>query len=260
MSIICKNGPEHQHESVIESKICWGVIAPAPKPVVAPPTSATLPNKAPSPAQLDLVEKLGGDRAYAAKLEGGWNGSCSKYITRLKGGSGVSSPATSPVPREKTESEKRLDMIAGLIGSVPSGYYAVRPEEGAAIYFMRISRPEKGKYNGALKVQKVIGNAFGTKLEEVACYWPSKRWSVYSPLVVEKLMLLIADSRTAALLYGKEIGRCCRCNAVLTDKRSRHYSIGPDCEEFWPHIIESVDERNDGHTYEWLAHRGLAER
>ena len=36
----------------------------------------------------------------------------------------------------------------------------------------------------------------------------------------------VEESRT---LYGKEIGRCWRCNRHLTDELSRQRGIGPDC-------------------------------
>jgi hypothetical protein len=48
----------------------------------------------------------------------------------------------------------------------------------------------------------------------------------------------------------------------LTDDRSRHYLIGPDCDDKpqWKWVIEEVDDKNDGLSYEQLVARGLPTR
>lgn len=271
--------PTHQHALTSEARECWGLRGPATAPsgpVVAPSTASAPPAPAPcavpataptakvvfgsrhnpdgplSEPQYKYISDLKGDLTYALTLS---YTEASAYITTLKGGS-----MTSPAPAEKSARDRKLEMVAALMASVDSGYYAVREEEGAAVFFMRVSKPTKGKYIGSIKIQKVIGSGVGTRLEEAAVYWPSGQWSIYSNIIIEKLMLLVADTRSALLLYGKEIGRCCRCNAELTDSRSRHYSIGPECEKHWPHILYAVDEINEGRDYETLVHLGLAER
>ena len=55
-------------------------------------------------------------------------------------------------------------------------------------------------------------------------------------------MGIITGQREAAILYGREKGMCCRCGKQLTDERSRHYGIGPECEKHWSEIIDEIDE------------------
>lgn len=45
-----------------------------------------------------------------------------------------------------------------------------------------------------------------------------------------------------ARMYSRVTNRCTRCNRKLEHPRSRHYSIGPECEPKWPDIIIQVDD------------------
>jgi hypothetical protein len=35
---------------------------------------------------------------------------------------------------------------------------------------------------------------------------------------------------------------CSKCGKKLTHGRSRYYGIGPECEEFWPEVINFINE------------------
>src|SRR4051794_19534962 len=81
MSFNCNNGTPHRHETVHESKVCWGLISlpvppSRPKPVVPPVRveMATVPQK-------EYVNLIGGDVAHAATLT---KVQCIKYIDQLK--------------------------------------------------------------------------------------------------------------------------------------------------------------------------------
>lgn len=150
--------------------------------------------------------------------------------------------------------DPRLNMVKALIDLVPSGYFAVQTESGAHIDFLRISRPTKKQYAGTTKVQ----TQHGPNLDVEAVLWPSGKWSVYKRGVIEMLMLLVADIHTAAVRYAEKMHTCMRCNAELTDPRSRHYGIGPECELKMGYgwVIEEKDERAGG-SYEYLLARGL---
>jgi hypothetical protein len=161
---------------------------------------------------------------------------------------------TSQPRRTRMSDDPRLNMVKALIDMVPDGYYAVQAESGAHIDFLRISRPKKKQYAGTTKVQ----TQHGPNLDVEAVLWPKGNWSVYKHGIVDMLMLLVTDHHGAAVRYAEKKGRCMRCTADLTDKRSRHYGIGPECEmkSGWAWVIEEKDERAGG-SYESLLHRGL---
>lgn len=243
----CKNGPVHKHSTVHESKICWGLItvpvtvpaAPSPTP---PPTSFGGRVYRPSPRQTKYIRDLGGDVSHAFSL-GTFDG-VGAYITSLE---------NQRDQRRRAVADPRLDMLKALIPGVPDGYFAVQEQDGAPITFLRTSHPKSGKFLGSLKIQE----QHGPRWEEVAVLWPSDKWSVYKTTAVDALMLLVVDYQGAAMRYAWQIGKCCRCNSPLTDDRSRHYGIGPECDDYWTWVIEMVDERNDGHSFEYLRNNGL---
>lgn len=237
----CSNGAKHQHSSVYESKVCWGVIAPArPTPVVPPAPAVRMI----SPRQKTYLLDLGFD-AFNDR----WTyDEASAKITEL----------TRQPRRTAVTVDPRLEMVKALIDLVPNGYYAVQREAGAHIDFLRISRPTKKQYAGTIKVQTQHGSGYGRRLDVEAVLWPSGKWSVYKSGVIDMLLLLVADQHTAAVRYAEKLGCCMRCTADLTDRRSRHYGIGPECETKpgWGWVIEEKDDRAGG-SFEYLAARGL---
>ena len=266
MSFTCKNGPVHQHDTVEQSKICWGLIIP-PRPTVTPtftppPVDWTIwypkdghrprrPEGMSSWAQIDYISDLGGDVLRAYSMTGGRGGTASRYIDQLRA-------QLKTKPKESSvESDPRLDLIKGMLDMIPDGYYAVQEYEGAHIHFLRIKRPPVNTktYGGALKVQ----TQHGPRLELEAVLWPSGKWSIYKHGVIPQLMLLVPDHQGAAMRYAKKLNHCMRCNTELTDPRSRHYGIGPECEQKngWGWVIPSVDDSNEGHSFEWLLARGM---
>lgn len=264
MSIRCRNGTEHTHETVEESRACWAEKVPslaAPVPASAPPAAPTFPSHydPATEAQIRYVGILLGDEEMARRMT---KGECSNYIDRLKrerasgrslarGRAAVSTfsgpttvesdPDTDdslPEPPPVTGATNKSKVPMMLLDGVPEGRYAVRVEEGSPWTFLRLSRPNRGRYKGTTKVQTQHGPNYD--LAWVA--WPSGRISVYKYTVEEAILLTIANYREAARQYGRELGRCSRCGLELTDERSRHYSIGPECEKYWPWMIEQVDE------------------
>lgn len=225
----------HTHRTVAEGKACLaGTLAPKlySRPVVPyRDQPGTMTDQ-----QERYLMRLGATyrqlvNAHGARLS---INEASRLIDALKKGTGSVTVETPPDPR--------LAFLKALITDVPEGYYAVQKAEGEKVHFLRISRPKKNMYAGAVKIQSVHGSVGTARLEIEAVLWPSGRWQVHSQYVIEPMMLLVADPTGANMLYAKKIGRCCRCNAVLTDERSRHYGIGPECEGHWPHIIQRVDE------------------
>lgn len=97
---------------------------------------------------------------------------------------------------------------------VPNGYYAVKDDavEGK-IHYYRVSRSKSGQY---VNVQEMASDTL----------YPVRPWG--------RAVAILKDIRargpqTAATLFGRTIGRCCRCGRTLTDQDSRAAGIGPDC-------------------------------
>ena len=154
--------------------------------------------------------------------------------------------------------DPRLEMIDGMLDLIPDGYYATQVEDGATVDFLRLSRPTRGKYEGTIKFQ----TQHSERWEIALVRWPGGNWSQWNSRIVDLVMLIVADHHTCARRYSVELQCCGRCNTQLTDDRSRHYLIGPECEKHWPWALEEVDnmEANLGLTFEQLQARGLPTR
>jgi hypothetical protein len=220
------------------------------RPAGAPPVGLTVttPVVMASERQVDYVKALGGDPLRAAKMT---RAQVSDYITELKSKPKVEPAA--PQPASTTLTDPRLDLLNGLLDGVRDGYFAVQIDENDPLTFMRISRPTRGQYDGALKIQ----TQHSDELKLAAVRWPSGTWSTYrGKWIIDRLMVLVVDPTRASMKYAQELNHCAKCNKDLTDERSRHYGIGPDCEKLWPHHIERVDEMHGG-SYEQLRARSM---
>lgn len=249
MSFTCfgkrNSSASHQHESVYEAKVCHGLVEP-----VAPTSTSQV--RYATPRQLGFIQHLGGDKAFASTLS---VEEASEYIANLKRGPSASkvgtlvrpapTPPPPPAPRHQPYESK---VPLAMFDMVPDGYFAWRPDETADLKFIRISRRKSGKLNGARIVQTQHSDLLSLRW----ALWPSGKVSVYMPSVEDTIIGVIIDHKTAARTYAKEMGRCARCNKHLTDERSRHYSIGPECEKFWFWMIEEVDDEHDGRSFEEL--------
>ena len=221
----------HQHEKVIDAKRCIG-LAPWP----------SVPEPAPEPT-LSFKDRPGSasdkQRAYLRKL-GATPAQIPSSLTMNEASALITEMLSRPAEPSAFEhkEDKRVEFIQGILPNVPDGYFAVRNQDGDPYRFYRISTPKTGKLKGARKIQ----SQHSDYLKTIAVHWPSGAFSTYRALPIDHLMLIIADSERAAMNYARELGKCCRCNAALTDERSRHYGIGPECEKYWPQIIERVDQ------------------
>lgn len=194
MAIMCKNGPVHTHQTVEESRQCWGRILDVDASADAGVTPPPPPPPAPVP--------------YAMQ------------------------PRTSvPLP---------------MLADTPDGYFAVRLDDTDSYQFLRISRkfPKRSNKIGCIQVQRQASET----LYEIMMYRPldspegSAEWlRVSRPQYEKYIILILVDPIRAGLAYAKELEHCCKCGKALTDARSIHYGIGPECEKKWPEIIEMVD-------------------
>jgi hypothetical protein len=258
MPILCKNGTEHKHDTVLESKQCWGLVArPGPPPPVSYPRGYAAVDRVTN-KQIQYAVDLGGDRRRVAAM---LKDEASRYIKGLLNGSEprVSTPKVGPYKgvdptAEEVEPDEvatpkttKTDMILALIDAVPDAYFAVQRAEGDRVYFIRVSRPKHGKMRGALKVQSQHGPALETRW----VHWPSGSVSRYHWQydIEDVLLLLVADWRGATMRYAEKIKKCGRCNTALTDPRSRFYGIGPECEtkHGWGWWIDEIAEKKGGY-------------
>jgi hypothetical protein len=137
--------------------------------------------------------------------------------------------------------EAEFGIPRAMVDLVENGYYAVRKDKDSDWVFLRVSRPDFGQYKDCVKVQ----TQHGETLKLVFLVYPGSRgYSVMNGQVKDLVITLVVNPKMAAVQYGREVGQCCRCGKPLTDKRSRHYGIGPECEKYWPEIIELVDEQD----------------
>jgi hypothetical protein len=128
-----------------------------------------------------------------------------------------------------------------MVKVIREGRYAVDVGKSSQRFiFLRITRPTKGRYKDALKIQ----TQHSDKLKEAAVGWPSGTWTLagYKADIDAALRMIVVNPVDATLLYAKELGCCARCGIELTDERSRYYGIGPECEKHWPDLINSVNE------------------
>lgn len=251
-SIRCSaNGVRHTHDSVDAVRSCQAGRIATPAPGGTPPPAPfrhgpVTPLKrvihktaAPTPEQVDYLVKLGANRRDVTALT---REAASRMIDRYKS---ERKNVTTPTQQAKPDT---IVPIA-LLEQVRDGRYAVRPDAEAEWCFFRVSRPKNGRLKGCLKVQ----TQHGEELYDRLTVYPSGhvwigpsgyKWTRND--VDNRLLLVVVDQNQAAIDYGREIGRCCRCGKELTDERSRHYGIGPECEKVWPHIIDLVDEQDAG--------------
>lgn len=240
MSYICNNGPQHTHELASEGRACWGFSTSTrstdPR-YPATPSFKPVEDMA-TPGQINYLVDLGMVREEARSLT---KKEASNQIERLKAERARRNRMEAAT--RKPAVDPRLDLIKGMIEMLPEeGYFAVQKEEGAEVHFLRLSRPKKNNYAGSIKIQ----TQHGPRFEVAAAYWlNTQTFQIYRNSIVEPLLWLIADYKGAALRYARIIGKCCRCNSPLTDTRSRHYGIGPECEQYWPWVIEEVDAYNE---------------
>lgn len=229
------------HASAADVRTCYAAPVITPPRQSGPLASFGLPRPAyvepVTQKQLNYISDLNGDVTYAAKLS---KDGASQYIARLKA-QNRSQPVTQQAPNRQV-----VKIPQAFLEGLRDGYFATRQDSTRPWTFLRISRPTKGRFKGSLKVQTVHGSGMGVTLKPALVIYDFGQdnqrvyWTNMS--IEDDLLLVTVDQRGSALAYAEAMGRCMRCNAELTDDRSRWYSIGPECENHWPEIIEEINE------------------
>jgi hypothetical protein len=143
---------------------------------------------------------------------------CSAGIDRLRDylAAPANAPTTATAPVGVVVPESAPKAAWDAFTDVPNGYYAVEETpgvEGGKIHYYRVSRSKSGQY---VNVQEMASDTL----------YPVRPWG----RAVEILKTIrTRGPKDAATLFGRTIGRCCRCGRTLTDADSRTAGIGPDC-------------------------------
>lgn len=146
--------------------------------------------------------------------------------------------ASVPQPIQARPNEWPFKTPEAMVRNTRDGRYAV--ELDGKWTFLRFSRPKNGKRKGCLVVQTQHSEAY----KPFVTFYPSGSLFIAQnkSILDAALMMVAADPFTSAMNYGRELGCCSRCGRELTDERSRYYSIGPECEKYWPEIINYINE------------------
>ncbi len=161
------------------------------------------------------------------------------------------SPPAPPAPVPYAM-QPRTSVPLAMLTETPDGYYAVRLDDTDSFQFLRISRKFSKRSNkvGCIQVQRQASET----LYEILLYRPlgspnegDKEWLRTSRPQYDKYVILVmVDPIASGLAYAKELEHCCKCGKALTDARSIHYGIGPECEKRWPEVIAYVDGQEGG--------------
>lgn len=271
--VLCGKG--HRHASVEDVRACYQSEAnasrtwdnPSGAPRVAPvapdmstggrvrPSVATEDHRRvihtsepPTTAQRDAVRRLGG-----AIPEGATRLGASRIIDQLINARDERERRLKE--QEDAEAQDKqafhstsLGIPAEMLFDIREGRYAVSRNGTNSLDFVRLShvKAKPGKqvrFAGCLRVQ----TQHGDQLKDRAFISPKGEVRLTSQTMpadtlTQIFMLIIVSQRDAAIRYGREKGMCCRCGKQLTDERSRHYGIGPECEKHWPEVIDDTDE------------------
>lgn len=113
-----------------------------------------------------------------------------------------------------SDSAAGITRTASSSPDVAAGLYAIESPTGLAFY--GVDRPTSGRWVGYTFVRRVIGGDRDAPVRGRAA---------------AAVLAAIADDPDAGRRYGREIGRCYRCNRTLTDDESRAAGIGPVCRQ-----------------------------
>lgn len=270
--ILCGNG--HRHAGVAQVRACyfgkenpqevtWASVAkeagravppsvpPAPSVAPALPPHVTRVSAPPTEAQRAAITRLGGRLASDAnRLD------ASRMIDKLiENKAERERKLAEQVAREASAEEEATKMHSTMFGlpaeilfDIREGRFAVSISGTKKLDFVRVSivKPARSghrRHVGAMRVQtqhsdSLKDRAFITRDGQV--HLTSN--TMTADYLTQIFMGIISGQRDSAILYGREKGQCCRCGRELTDERSRHYGIGPECEKHWEEIVSEIDE------------------
>jgi len=198
MAIRCGRG-NHYHESVHDVFLCYNGDAVNSTPETRP-ASDRITQK-----QLTFLNKLRTERGLTALPD-------DINISKREASAAIDDHRNTSVQKSSAPSTATSN-----IPDVPAGHYAVKSLTGNQdLDFFRVDRPTEGHWVGRTYVKRVIGGKPDSKV-----------WGATALAALEAIVAVGPEK--AGILYGQEIGRCCRCNRHLTDQTSRQAGMGPEC-------------------------------
>ena len=189
----------------------------------------------PTANQLSYIEGLAKKKGIKGVKTPVSFSAASRMIDYLKGQPDVKNP------------ERPGPVISYMVTNmIKDGRYAVRTtEEDAQYVFIRVSRPTRGHNRGTLLIQSQHSEGYVKRLQfntQGDTLYQNNRLLAGQRLA-DVISMIVVDQNRAALNYGTEKGICCRCGKQLTDRRSAHYGVGPECVKYMPGYIEWVDDQ-----------------
>lgn len=173
---------------------------------------------APVPPTVPGVQVLAKSNRYAGSCVvcGTHVAEAAGFLAKRNGGWVVVHPEGECTERQAPVAAPRVERP--VTADVPEGHYAIASSGSNDLAFYRVDRPTEGKWAGRCFVKLVVGGHPDSRVRRDAVQGVLAR--IVEAGVVE-----------SGRLYGREIGRCCRCNRTLTDEVSRAEGIGPECRK-----------------------------
>jgi hypothetical protein len=210
VSIICRNGQKHLHDTVQESKACWlgqarqdEALENQPEYKPARPFDVDATDN-----QIKFLNTLRSERGIAP------------YVA-VRGRYGVTKQSASAeidhlihnVP--KTEVTARQGTRKVSYPKVPAGYYATPRPNSSEIDFWAVQVPTDGHFKGMTFLKRVIGGRPESRVKGSQAF-----------AILKKIE---ADPTTAGKLFAEKLNHCYRCNRHLTEGASRTLGMGETC-------------------------------
>lgn len=130
-----------------------------------------------------------------------------------------------------------------MVENMREGRYAASPtgeEDYDHHVFLRVWRPKSGKKKDCLILRTQHSDSYR---DFITIYPSGSVWFAKNSTALDMALLKIcANPFGTAMRYAELKNVCCRCGKQLTDERSRWYGIGPECKEYFPEIINEVND------------------
>ena len=122
-------------------------------------------------------------------------------------------------PEPTQQPEPQQPKTKRTLPDVPAGRFAIASKGDNDLMFVKVDRPDEGKWAGYTFVKIVVGGHDDTPVRDF-----DRKCDILQRIVD-------AGFEQASALYGRELGHCGRCGRSLTDQESRNYGIGPECRK-----------------------------
>ncbi|AXH68146.1 hypothetical protein SEA_TEATEALATTE_89 [Gordonia phage Teatealatte] len=206
--------------------------------------------------QLDAVERMAAERDLDYELPKlGWQAS---NLISMMGGMKKPTPPPQPQPAFEPPPEPAPDpepaaqkvydpLPLMMVSQITDGRYAITADDNTETIFLRKVTHKADAKNTRMAGATVLQHRIAEDWNSHTVYWPSGQVSQYSnsyknTILPEAWAQVFVDPQGAAHRFAEREHRCCSCGTNLTDARSRHYGIGPECEKARPDVIGWVND------------------